>query len=248
LIQDGIIFDSIVTQDRARSEFFSRLLELADREACLIAFYFGRDEDYFSLCHKRAYRDLQRTLNGIGKPEMREARPRANAALSRMFVEIKSMASATQADFDDWHRAACKELKATYAAFGYKSFYVGHAQKWLNMTFKYIYVMGGKRISGFGHLYDLCHVPLDNILLAAIQKHGFQPLDCSWSRLDDYEAYLERQRWSLLSSNLRRLMSSFTYGLVNRCHNEAVIDRFFAFRTIGSRGSGDLLLFDRFDD
>jgi hypothetical protein len=42
--------------------------------------------------------------------------------------------------------------------------------------------------------------------------------------------------------------ASFTYGLVNRCHNEAVIDRFFAFRTIGSRGSGDLLLFDRFDD
>jgi hypothetical protein len=188
------------------------ILKPADYEECLIAFYFGRGEEYLSLCHKRAYGDLQRTLHGIGKlgkPEMREARQRANASLSRMFLEIRGVGSITQAKFDDWHRAACEELKAVYAAFGYKSFYVGHAQKWLNMTFKYIYVMGEKRIAGFGHLYDLCHVPLDNILFAAIQKYGFQPLDCSWSRLDDYEAYLERQRWFRTQFKLAPLDAEF---------------------------------------
>jgi hypothetical protein len=25
--------------------------------------------------------------------------------------------------------------------------------------------------------------------------HGFQPLDCAWSQLDDYDVYLDRQRW-----------------------------------------------------
>jgi hypothetical protein len=64
--------------------------------------------------------------------------------------------------------------------------YLGHAQKWLNMTFKYIYVMGEQRVSSFGHLYDLCHVPLDNILIEALRKEGFQPLACPWSRLKDY--------------------------------------------------------------
>jgi hypothetical protein len=75
-----------------------------------------------------------------------------------------------------------------------RSFF-GHAQKWLNMTFKYIYVMGKQRISGFDRLYDLCHVPLDNILIDALQEKGFEPLPCPWSRLTDYDTYLERQRW-----------------------------------------------------
>jgi hypothetical protein len=171
------------------------ILKRADYEECLVTFYFGPGEDYFSLCHKRAYRDFQRTLHKIGTlPDTKKAWHNANAAVSIRFAEIENMAAATQEKFDNWHRAACHELKATYAASGYAKFYIGHAQKWLNMTFKYIYTMGEQRVSGFGHLYDFCHVPLDQILLDALRDYGLQPLGCSWSRLDDYELYLERQK------------------------------------------------------
>ena len=64
----------------------------------------------------------------------------------------------------------------------------------VNMTFKYIYVLGEERFPGFGHLYDLCHVPLDNILIEALRAHGFRALPCAWSRLNDYDTYLDRQR------------------------------------------------------
>jgi len=63
------------------------------------------------------------------------------------------------------------------------------------MTFKYIYVMGEPRLPGFDPLYDRCHVPLDRILLNALLHYGFQPLPCAWSKLDDYDFYLDRQRW-----------------------------------------------------
>ena len=63
------------------------------------------------------------------------------------------------------------------------------------MTFKYIYVMGEQRLPGFGHLYDLCHVPLDNILIDALLPYDFQPLPCAWSKLKNYDIYLDRQRW-----------------------------------------------------
>jgi len=194
LISDGT---SILSAERKPWErAMPSILKPADYETCLVTFFFGRGEDYISLCHKRAYRDMQRTLDGIGKLEKGKAvRQQANAALSRMFEEIRKMPSPTQVKFDNWHRAACKELKEIYANSGYKFFRVGQAQKWLNMTFKYIFVMGDQRIGGFDHLYDFCHVPLDNVLLEAIDEHHFQPLDCAWSQLDDYRAYLERQRW-----------------------------------------------------
>jgi hypothetical protein len=38
-------------------------------------------------------------------------------------------------------------------------------------------------------------VPLDNIVLEALEAKGMQPLPCSWSRLKSYEIYLDRQKW-----------------------------------------------------
>jgi hypothetical protein len=64
------------------------------------------------------------------------------------------------------------------------------------MTFKYIFTLGEGRLSGYSHLYDLCHIPFDKIIIKNLQlKHGFQPLPCTWSRLDPYPIYLQRQEW-----------------------------------------------------
>jgi hypothetical protein len=170
------------------------ILQRSDYEDYLILLYFGRDDDYLSLCQRRAYRDLQRTLHGIGGLQgAGDARNQAVKVMTRMFTAIRVM-DVTQEKFDDWHRASCAELKAIYKKRGYGSFYVGQAQKWLNMTFKYLYMMGEQRLPGFSHLYDFCHVPLDQILIDALRKYGFRPIK-SWSRLNDYEVYLDRQRW-----------------------------------------------------
>ena len=45
----------------------------------------------------------------------------------------------------------------TYKQCGYRSFKLGQAQKWLNMTFKYPYVMGEAHIPGFGRSQDPSH-------------------------------------------------------------------------------------------
>ncbi len=63
------------------------------------------------------------------------------------------------------------------------------------MTFKYIYVLGENRILGYRDLYQLCHVPFDNILIKRLGKYGFPRLSKSWSRLDDYDEYLSHQEW-----------------------------------------------------
>ena len=157
-------------------------------EDCLIVFYFGRGKDNLSLCQRRAYGDFQRTLHGIGKfPKAEEARNQADKALNEMFAKIRDAPAMSQGEFDEWHRKSCESLAHIYRNYGFSSFSFGHAQKWLNMTFKYIYVMGKQRISGFDHLYDLCHVPLDSILIGALRKEdGFEFPSCPWSKLNNY--------------------------------------------------------------
>jgi hypothetical protein len=170
-------------------------LQRSDYEDCLIVLYFGRGKDNLSLCRHRAYGDFKRTLRGIASlPRAEEAHTRADEALNQNLAAIRCIVAPTQEKFDEWHRRACERLAAIYRECDF-SFSVGHAQKWLNMTFKYIYVMGEARVPGFGHLYDLCHVPLDRILMNALLQYRFEPLPCAWSSLNDYDVYLDRQHW-----------------------------------------------------
>jgi hypothetical protein len=36
---------------------------------------------------------------------------------------------------------------------------------------------------------------IDNILLEKLEKYDFPALKCAWSRLDNYEEYLQMQNW-----------------------------------------------------
>jgi hypothetical protein len=69
--------------------------------------------DPLQACLDQAYLDFQRTLRGIGKhPRADEARRRADEALNQMIASMRGMNAATQKDFDEWHRGACKRLSA----------------------------------------------------------------------------------------------------------------------------------------
>lgn len=182
-------------------------LKRADYEDCLVAFLLGRGKICLSNCVHHAYADLQRTLDGVGK--FKNLKSEAASELSERFGQIRSASNPTQCYFDDWHRATCLSLKNLYARQDYNSFSFGHAQKWLNMTFKYIYVTGSKRIFGFEHLYDLCHVPLDKTVLEGLAGHGFSELPCGWSKLDDYDCYFDRQQWIRRRFNLAPLDVEF---------------------------------------
>jgi hypothetical protein len=169
------------------------VLRRLDYEDYLIHLIFGAEGDHLQKCLRRAYLDFNRTLHGIRKNE--NIYQAGADALRRRFESIQRAEISTQDQFDEWHKDSCVKLAAEYEERGYSSLYVGQAQKWLNMTFKYIFVFGEERVPGYSHLYGFCHVPLDNILLEAVENHSFEPLLCAWSRLNDYEVYLNRQRW-----------------------------------------------------
>jgi hypothetical protein len=89
----------------------------------------------------------------------------------------------TQSSFDEWHENLCTKLKAAYSDGGYSAFTDGQGQKWISMTFKYLYVFGEGRCQGYEQFYKFCHVPIDNIIaqLRAKNQSNLPPGFEAWA-------------------------------------------------------------------
>lgn len=164
-----------------------------DYHSFLIHLLFGTSSDAIDRCVSLAYRDLNRTIHGFGKHERRDRIFEGACQLLKHSL-INVTDAATCSEFDDWHRTTCLGLVNLFVPEGQK-FFIGQAQKWINMSFKYIYTHGEKLIPGYQPIYAFCHVPFDNILLEALKSYDFPDLNVNWSRIDDYDYYLDRQQW-----------------------------------------------------
>lgn len=167
----------------------------------LAELYFGSLDDPLAACVRRAYRDLSRTVHGMGRLEQRQViRDQAHEVLMQQLRDLSSRSESICNDhvgtssFDDWHEQVCLAVMSTFERHG-QPFYVGQAQKWINMSLKYIYALGADHLSGFASCYACAHAPLDRILLGELEAYGLTPLDESWSRLKDYGRYLSIQQW-----------------------------------------------------
>lgn len=166
-----------------------------DQEDFLIRLYFGEKSDYLEMCIDRAYLDFNRTLHGIKNHQgiYKSAKIVMTETL-RTFSENKSgFHSGTE--FDEWHKNLCIALCKHYADNGFVNYHIGQAQKWVNMAFKYVFTMGEKRLPNYFHVYEFCHIPIDNIIINNLSAFHPPKLTCAWSRMDDYDKYMEFQNW-----------------------------------------------------
>jgi hypothetical protein len=165
----------------------------ADQTAFVLHLYFGEDDDKLRSVIRRAYQDLCRTVHGIQK--FPHARLKADDFLYGAIGELAmKQVDANQASFDAWHEKIANDLCAVYLAAGYKDFYIGQAQKWINMALKYVYVFFGESyLPGFSKFFRYCHVPIDNIILGKDEFKELPLFDCAWSRISNYSAYFAFQ-------------------------------------------------------
>lgn len=175
-------------------KFKKSILNREDYEEFLLMLYFGSNKDYINNCIDKAYLDFNRTLHGFSKVKNRDMlHTNARTYIKDKFIGLKSNIDRfnSQSIFDKWHEYFCFELKSIYKEYGFNDFSIGQAQKWVNMTFKYIYIYGNK-ISGFEKVYEFCHIPIDNIILSKLPKYFH--FGVRWSRINDYQDYLEFQK------------------------------------------------------
>lgn len=187
----------------------------------LVYSYFGFDisdpaEDKKLKCARRAYLDLARTIkyqyssSELDKakkdPDKRKYRDMRNDTITDICEKlIDSIGNypGSNADFDSWHKSVCQQIESTMndkkldngEKLLKEGFTFGQAQKWVNMTLKYLWLLDmlPKGISA----EDL-HVPIDSFILKALEKNisdishkdgTYKYNGEAWSRMEEYENY-----------------------------------------------------------
>lgn len=144
------------------------------------------NHDLVELAMTKAYRDLMRTIRGFATIDNHDQIILdARANLKSSIIKIINENITTQEQFDKIHEIACNELIKVFAN---QTFTIGQAQKWINMTFKYLHLLDYEKIQ---NVYEYCHIPIDSYMLN-ITNYSMSK---AWSKLNDYKEYLDYQIW-----------------------------------------------------
>lgn len=147
--------------------------------AFLLYSYFGSekiDNDMKMSCAYRAYLDLARTVKYTcatakkDKDFERKKKDKINEINKYIVDEIEKYSCKNV--FNDWHCEQCKKIIDLMKKSQPKiveDFTYGQAQKWLNMTLKYLWML--KLLSERINEWDL-HVPIDSYIIDAITGKG----------------------------------------------------------------------------
>ena len=145
---------------------------------------YGNLSDPLKSAIKSAYRDVCRTITGFSKnPSHDEILSGAKNKMCSIVKELLNQNIDGQSSFDEWHKWACDSLIKCFKG---QKFTYGQAQKWVNMTMKYLSMFDYKQVE---KVYEFCHVPIDNYIIEIV---GVK-FDTAWSRVESYEKYLEFQ-------------------------------------------------------
>lgn len=160
--------------------------------------YFGNLTISIEVVSNRAYRDMCRTLRfGILPIDTKDTTisnliEAVNVIFKKEIPIINEGSITSQEKFDSWHCKVCKNIKLLYNEKGI-NFTYGQAQKWLNMTIKYLYMLEDEEYS-FDCVFEYLHIPIDNYIFVAVKKElRIDRPNNPWSKLDETE-YLKYQK------------------------------------------------------
>ena len=169
-------------------------LTKADKENFWIRCYLSPTTDLTEAAIDRAYRDFNRTLHGISKTQKEGNHSELKILLRNFVSEALNETFLTQKIFDKWHEMKCNELITSFKNISGHKLFVGQAQKWINMTLKYLFALGEDRINGISRNYQFFHIPIDNIIQDKLSKSEIPKFKDPWSRINNYSEYLNYQK------------------------------------------------------
>ncbi len=130
-----------------------------------------------------------RTIHGFAKEENHDnIKETTKNSIKETISKLEQTAINSQEEYDRFHKKACERLIESFKP---QDFTYGQAQKWINMTFKYLFLLD---YEGTENVYKYLHIPIDKYILksATPPKKIFKE---AWSKLNDYNKYLEYQIW-----------------------------------------------------
>lgn len=163
-------------------------------------------EKMIEVCAQRAYLDLCRTLKYSKSTsqikEMNEEERINYENLKKNYVneickkikeDIFKNFPITQNydDFDKWHSDICQKIikipNDFFDLFEEESLCYGQAQKWVNMTLKYLWLLGYWKANEAEILKSVLHVPVDSYIMKAAKDIDIKVPKKKWSKWEERE-------------------------------------------------------------
>lgn len=208
-------------------------MEILTAQKADIHFWVGfyGDTDCCDWASKKAYLDMNRTMTfpRDDSKDEKTIKKERQELVDKGTKIIRDRLGCLTEEFDSWHGKTCDRLIECY---GGKlqdrktkestSLTYGQAQKWLNMTLKYLWLLDRVGFIADDDIHqfiqkngDLFHVPLDSYILRYAAKqskkkkesfdldNGLKGFDCkthwgdfnsTWSQITEAEKYLEYQQ------------------------------------------------------
>lgn len=154
-----------------------------------------REDNYLLLkCANRAYLDLNRTLkfkkvSKEDKDNYKELQRQKSSFRKETSIIIRDniadLLRETPENYDKWHKKTCEKVieKANEYDVLQEKLYHGQAQKWVNMTIKYMWVTE-KWKNELDKLMNVLHVPVDSYILQGVWEDKTLKLEDKKAILD----------------------------------------------------------------
>lgn len=152
---------------------------------------FGTKDPDIEDAANRAYLDLCRTIYNTKADSRNKAK---DEVIKLILSQTNELEICDNICFDKFHETLCDEIIQIYKRYNIE-FYYGQAQKWINMTMKYLCVIGEEKYPWLKKVYSSLHVPIDRVILnQAINEFKIYSVivngdkvslkNLSWSRID----------------------------------------------------------------
>ena len=102
-------------------------------------------------------------MPNVGKVENKDEK--LGCLLENIVDEALRIKFQSQEKFDIWHQDKCDSIVNIFNnELRYPEFYLGHAQKWVNMSLKYCLAIGDDVFKGITQNINYLHIPIDNVI------------------------------------------------------------------------------------
>ena len=152
---------------------------------------FGTEENNEKAAAKRAYRDMCRTIRfekGVSQKLKDDSRTRVIELIETKIKKCNSIDTVEK--YNEFHDSLCLRMIDCYDNQTIAQITYGQAQKWVNMTMKYLCVLYEGQCDWLNKIYSFLHIPIDSIILDKAKKefpNEFPVNNTPWSQLSREE-------------------------------------------------------------
>lgn len=197
------------------------------------------DEYIIKKCANRAYLDLCRTLKFTEEYKNSKVRFSEYIINNVIINEIKDLLKKCGTSvintegFDCWHNELCENINKKANEYNYlvcdssdnnKKFHYGQAQKWVNMTLKYMFITE-KWPECFENIKCFLHAPIDNYILEGVwNEKWIDVLEIVNIKEFDVEKKFDSDKFKPWSKWNQELYKKFIKCLRNKVKNQNLIE------------------------